>query len=87
MVFEENCPIRQPSPSGSHAVSAGALVLELLPYNWDWKGISQIYVNLTASLGDVHHTAWRATSPRWVQYAAPDDARYADWTAEECGSR
>ena len=71
----------------SHAVSAGALVLELLPYNWDWKGISQIYVNLTASLGDVHHTAWRATSPRWVQYAAPDDARYADWTAEECGSR
>ena len=29
---------------------AGAVVLELLPYNWDWKGISEIYVNLTRSL-------------------------------------
>lgn len=65
----------------------GAVVLELLPYNWDWKGISEIYVNLTRSLGDVHHLAWRARHPRWAQYNNIDEQRYADWTAEECSSR
>ena len=68
-------------------VPPGAVVLELLPYNWDWKGISEIYVNLTRSLGDVHHLAWRARHPRWALYAQPDEQRYADWTAEECSSR
>jgi hypothetical protein len=47
----------------------------------------QIYVNITRSLGDVHHFAWRARSPRWVAYDSDDDARYADWTHEECSSR
>ena len=62
-------------------------MLELLPYNWDWKGISEIYVNLTRSLGDVHHIAWRARHPRWAVYPNLDERRYADWTAEECTSR
>lgn len=61
--------------------------MELLPYNWEWKGISKIYVNLTRSLGDVHHLAWRATHPKWAVYSNADHARYAEWTPEECNSR
>lgn len=40
----------------------GAVVLELLPYNWEWRGISEIYLNLTRSVGSVHHFAWKANS-------------------------
>jgi len=40
----------------------GALVLELLPYNWEWRGISEIYLNLTRSVGCLHHFAWKANS-------------------------
>lgn len=40
----------------------GAVVLELLPYNWEWQGISEIYLNLTRSVGCVHHFAWKANS-------------------------
>jgi capsular polysaccharide biosynthesis protein len=40
----------------------GAVVLELLPYNWEWRGISEIYMNLTRSVGSVHHFAWKANS-------------------------
>ena len=67
--------------------TSGAVVLELLPYNWEWKGISQVYHNVTTSVGDVHHFAWRAKHPRWAQYMDLDEARYAHWTAEECSSR
>ena len=66
---------------------AGALVLELLPYNWEWKGLSEIYLNLTRSLGGIHHFAWRATSAQWAVYADPDDAKYSHWTIEECSSK
>ncbi|KAK9806815.1 hypothetical protein WJX72_003692 [[Myrmecia] bisecta] len=65
----------------------GAVVLELLPYNWEWRGVSEIYVNITRSIGDIHHFAWRAKHPRWAAYYDVDEARYADWTAEECSSR
>lgn len=37
-------------------------VLELLPYNWEWHGISEIYLNLTRSVGGLHHFAWKANS-------------------------
>jgi hypothetical protein len=40
----------------------GAAVLELLPYNWEWRGISEIYLNLTRSVGSLHHFAWKANS-------------------------
>lgn len=66
---------------------AGAVVLELLAYNWEWKGISEVYVNITQSVGDIHHLAWRARHPRWSQYIDADEARYAYWTPEECSSR
>ena len=61
-------------------------MLELLPYNWEWRGVSTIYRNITASLGDVHHFAWRAQSAKHAAYESPDDARYGDWTHEECAS-
>ncbi len=62
-------------------------MLELLAYNWEWKGISEVYVNVTSSVGDIHHFAWRAKHPRYAQYVDEDEARYAHWTAEECSSR
>lgn len=37
-------------------------MLELLPYNWEWHGISEVYLNLTRSVGCVHHFAWKANS-------------------------
>lgn len=64
----------------------GAVVVELLPYNWEWQGISRAYLNLTRSLGDVHHFAWRAGSPRWAVFDEGEE-RYAAWTAQECSSR
>lgn len=69
------------------AAPAGAVVLELLAYNWEWKGISEVYVNITQSVGDIHHFAWRAKHPRFSDYLDADEARYAYWTAEECSSR
>ncbi|EFN55147.1 hypothetical protein CHLNCDRAFT_134237 [Chlorella variabilis] len=65
----------------------GAVVLELLPYNWEWRGISEIYVNLTRSVGAVHHFAWKANSSEWVMYLEAEDAKYSHWNAEECSSR
>ena len=32
-------------------------------YNWEWQGISRAYLNLTRSLGDVHHFAWPRRQP------------------------
>ena len=46
-----------------------------------------MYVNITRSVGDIHHFAWRAEESRWAVYADADEARYAEWTAEECSSR
>lgn len=66
---------------------AGAMVVELLPYNWEWKGVSKIYKNITQSMGDIHHFAWRAKHPKWAVYPSDHEARYAEWTAEECASR
>ena len=59
-------------------------MVELLPYLWEWEGMSMLFRNLTNSLGDVHHFAWRARRPRHVLYAAEKDTRFAEWNAEEC---
>ena len=63
------------------------MVVELLPYNWEWKGVSRIYKNITSSMGDINHFAWRAKHPKWAVYPSPHEARYAEWTAEECVGR
>ena len=34
-------------------------MFELLPYKWEWGGISQLYYNMSASTASVHHFAWR----------------------------
>ena len=79
--------LAEPCSCCSKSSGAGAVVLELLPYNWEWRGISEVYVNITRSVGDIHHYAWRAEESRWAVYADADEARYAEWTAEECSSR
>ena len=48
----------------------GAAVYELLPYNWDWQRMSELYRNLTTSVGTVHHFAWRPTDRRCVPAAS-----------------
>lgn len=65
----------------------GAVVVELLPYHWEWQGMSMLFRNLTASLGDIHHFAWRARHVRNVLYATEKDSRFAEWGAEECQTR
>jgi hypothetical protein len=62
----------------------GAAVYELLPYNWEWRGISQLYRNMTGSTGDTHHFAWRPRDPRWVTYASESDQKFAKWLPSEC---
>lgn len=74
-----------PQLANSIFLPPGAIVVELLPFNWNsGAGISDIYRNATWSCADVHHVAWRARHPRWVQYNSTDDERYSSWTAEEC---
>lgn len=57
-------------------LAPGSLVLELLPYKWEWKGISQLYYNLTRSTGSIHHVAWRPTDPKWCAYKEPSESRW-----------
>lgn len=47
--------------------TAGAAVLELLPYKWDWRSMSSLYYNMTQSTGVLHHWAWRPTDARWCK--------------------
>lgn len=65
----------------------GAAVVELLPHNWEYDGVNQLFVNLTRAVGDVAHVAWRAPGHEFMTYATPSAARYARWSAEECTSR
>ena len=71
----------------------GAAVLELLPYKWDWRDMSRLYVNMTKSARGsgrpLHHWAWRAGDARWCRYAggAREALRYGGWTAGECTAR
>jgi hypothetical protein len=39
----------------------GTMVFELMPYKWEWSKISMLYYNITQSVGDIHHFAWRPT--------------------------
>lgn len=74
--------------ASSFLLPSGAAVYELLPYNWEWRDLNQIYRNMTRSTGRLHHFAWRATDPKWAEYAeAQDRSRYAHFRASECGSR
>ncbi len=69
----------------------GAVVVEILPYNWNSGGRSEIYKNLTASrtsysTDSIVHVAWRAPSGDWMQYESDEDSRYSSWTPLECSS-
>lgn len=64
----------------------GAAVVEILPFNWDFGGLSEVYYNLTGSIGGIGHVAWRASSAEHMRYESESNARYSNWTAEECSS-
>lgn len=76
-----------PSIADAVFLPAGAAVYELLPYNWEWRQISELYRNITRSGGELHHYAWRANAAKWANYPTLDDERYSTWTAAECVSR
>eukprot|EP00198_Chlamydomonas_reinhardtii_P008302 XP_001697639.1 predicted protein [Chlamydomonas reinhardtii] len=65
----------------------GAAVFELLPYKWEWLGISKLYYNITRTVGDIHHFAWRPTDHLLAHYDHENYTRYAPWTPEECSAR
>jgi hypothetical protein len=74
----------------------GSAVVEILPYNWNSGGLSEIYKNLTASRSienknstgkeSIVHVAWRAPSGNWMRYESEEDSRYVSWTPVECSS-
>ncbi|EFJ44348.1 hypothetical protein VOLCADRAFT_106494 [Volvox carteri f. nagariensis] len=68
-------------------MAPGSAVVELLPYKWEWLGLSKLYYNMTQSAGDLHHFAWRATDHRLVHYDHENYTRYHSWTPEECSAR
>ena len=53
----------------------GAMVMELLPYKWEWASVSELYYNLTQGLGDIHHFAWRPTDPKFCVYRDSNDTK------------
>lgn len=55
----------------------GALLLELLPFKFEWHGLSAMYRNLTESTGSLRYAAWRPTDAKWAAYASAADARCA----------
>ncbi|KAG2429620.1 hypothetical protein HXX76_010852 [Chlamydomonas incerta] len=71
----------------SALLAPGAAVFELLPYKWEWLGISKLYYNITRTVGDIHHFAWRPTEHTLAHYDHENYTRYAPWTPEECSAR
>ena len=43
-------------------------VLELLPYKWEWANLSMLHYNMTESVGDIHHFAWRPQHYKFAYY-------------------
>ncbi|MEW5302301.1 MAG: hypothetical protein WDW36_005101 [Sanguina aurantia] len=65
----------------------GALVVELLPYKWEWQGVSRLFYNMTQSMGDIHHHAWRPMEREWCEYIETTDIKYHTWNPVECHAR
>eukprot|EP01025_Chloroclados_australasicus_P024931 TRINITY_DN2499_c0_g1_i1.p1 TRINITY_DN2499_c0_g1~~TRINITY_DN2499_c0_g1_i1.p1 ORF type:complete len:473 (+),score=52.21 TRINITY_DN2499_c0_g1_i1:56-1474(+) len=65
----------------------GGVVLELLPYNWEWQNISALHYNLTRSVGDLTHIAWRAVNSQHADYKRDHDRLYKGWLLDECSVR
>lgn len=65
----------------------GAMVLELLPFKWEWHKISMMYYNMTQSIGDIHHFAWRPTNVEAAVYRESYARRYKDWFPGECHAK
>ena len=70
----------------TYSCSAGSVVIELLPYNWDWEGASTLYKNLTESMEDISYYSWKANTADTAVYMSEKEAFYQNWTVEECTS-
>ncbi len=57
-----------PVLASSMLLPPGAMVLELLPYKWEWSNLSMLHYNITQSVGDIHHFAWRPTHHKWAKF-------------------
>ncbi len=53
------------------------MVLELLPYKWEWANLSMLYYNMTQSIGDIHHFAWRPTHYKYAKFKVRSRAMHA----------
>lgn len=49
-------------------LAPGSMVFELLPYKWEWANLSMLYYNITQSVGDIHHFAWRPQHYKWAKF-------------------
>eukprot|EP00195_Chlamydomonas_chlamydogama_P014265 CAMPEP_0202909952 /NCGR_PEP_ID=MMETSP1392-20130828/50712_1 /ASSEMBLY_ACC=CAM_ASM_000868 /TAXON_ID=225041 /ORGANISM="Chlamydomonas chlamydogama, Strain SAG 11-48b" /LENGTH=481 /DNA_ID=CAMNT_0049599885 /DNA_START=251 /DNA_END=1696 /DNA_ORIENTATION=+ len=76
-----------PAMAASVFMPPGSMLLDLLPYKWEWHNLSMLYFNITQSIGDVHHFAWRPTDHKFCVYKEQQDKRYKDWFPSECHAR
>jgi hypothetical protein len=65
----------------------GAAVYEFVPFNWEWNRMSELYKNLTDSVGTLHHFAWRPHESWWAEYESVADSKFSPWSAAECQSK
>jgi len=72
-----NAPLLQP----------GSAVVELLHRNWHWNGLDTSFRDQTATMGDIHHFAWRAQFLNQTVYLNPRDLyKVGHWPASQCGT-
>jgi len=72
-----NSPLLQP----------GSAVFEIIQRNWHWNGLDTSFRDQTASMGDIHHYAWRAQRLNETFYLYERDRiKVAHWPPEQCGT-
>mmetsp|Transcript_26134 Transcript_26134/g.70756 ORF Transcript_26134/g.70756 Transcript_26134/m.70756 type:complete len:546 (+) Transcript_26134:118-1755(+) len=76
-----------PSMANSMFMRPGSMVVELLPYKWEWANLSMLYRNITESMGDIHHFAWRPQHYKFAYYSNISDLKYHTWTPIECHAK
>lgn len=79
-----------PTVASSIFMAPGSMLLELLPFKWEWHNLSMLYFNMTRSVGDIHHFGWRPSSVEAARYKDRGIAqaiRYKDWLPGECHAK
>ena len=79
-----------PSVASSIFMAPGSMLLELLPFKWEWHNLSMLYFNMTRSLEDIHHFGWRPSTVEAARYkdrGIAQAVRYKDWLPGECHAK